>query len=337
MNVLYIGQYSEGTTSRMRATQIEQILKPFVFDVIDTNIPFFDSNKLFRSFGFRFKKGPLISKINTYIKRQFKNIEYDLIWVDKGIYMQYHTMNFLKSKTKKIVHFTPDMAFYGNSSTLFETSLPFYDFSITTKTVEEKEYLKFLPQEKLLITTQGFSKTIHKPYHKFEDKEDAVVFIGLAEPHRFEVAEALLTSGIVLYLVGKKWDSFVERHKHFDNLKFLGDAIYDEAYSKLISSSKFALGLLSKNFPELHTTRTFEIPACGTALLTEKNIELDSFYSSDEVVFYKDNNDLIDRIKFYISHPSELKTLTDNGRNKVSTNGYDYESILKSLLETILR
>jgi glycosyltransferase involved in cell wall biosynthesis len=321
----------------MRATQIEQILKPYVFDVIDTNIPFFDTNKLFRSFGFRFKKGPLISKINTYIKRQFKDLEYDLIWVDKGVYLQPRTMNFLKCKTKQIVHFTPDMAFYENRSKLFEKTLPFYDFSITTKTIEEKEYLKFLPQEKLLITTQGFSKTIHKPYHKFEDKLDAVVFIGLAEPYRFEVAKALLDSGIVLHLVGKKWDSFVKRHGHLNNFKFLGEALHDEAYSKLISSSKFALGLLSKRFPELHTTRTFEIPACGTALLTEKNVELDSYYSSDEVVFYKNNNELIERINFYINHPLELKALTDKGRNKVLKEGYDYESILRSLLETILK
>jgi spore maturation protein CgeB len=335
MNVLYIGQYSEGTTSRMRATEIEQILKPYIFDVINTNIPFFDTNKLFRSFGFRFKKGPLVSKINAYIKKQIKNIEYDLIWVDKGIYIAPNTMNFLRSKTKKIVHFTPDMAFYGNSSKLFEKTLPFYDFSITTKTCETREYLKFVSQDKLLTTTQGFSKMIHKPFHKFEDKDDAVVFIGLGEPHRYKVAETLLNAGITLHLVGKKWDSFIETHKHFDNLIFLGNAIYDEAYSKLISSSKFALGLLSKNFPELHTTRTFEIPACGTALLTEKNTELESFYRNDEVIFYENNADLVDKIKYYLSHTSELKMLTEKGRIVVTNEGYDYESLIRNILKKI--
>ena len=36
---------------------------------------------------------------------------------------------------------------------------------------------------------------------------------------------------------------------------------------------KWPGGLLAKWVPELHTTRTFEIPACGTALVTERNSE----------------------------------------------------------------
>ena len=134
MKILYIGQYSKGTTSRMRALQIEHILKPVVFDVIDTNIPFYNINKVFRSIGFRLKKGPLISKLNVYIKDNFKTIDYDLIWVDKGIYIQLDIIKLLKTSAKTIVHYTPDMAFYGNRSKLFEKSLPYYDYSITTKT-----------------------------------------------------------------------------------------------------------------------------------------------------------------------------------------------------------
>ena len=52
---------------------------------------------------------------------------------------------------------------------------------------------------------------------------------------------------------------------------------YIEEYAKIISLSYFGLGLLSNWVPELHTTRTFEIPACNTCLITPKTIEIANF------------------------------------------------------------
>lgn len=337
MRVLYIGQYTKGTTSRMRALQIENILKPVHFQVIDTNVPFMEISKILRSLGFYFKRGPLVSKINNYIRSQIDHHKYDLIWIDKGVYMEISTMEILKEKSVKLVHYTPDMAFYANQSRYFRKSLSFYDYCISTKSAEATSYLKFIPQEKLLMTTQGFEANIHKPFHNFDDKEDAVVFIGLAEQHRFDIADELLEAGIQFKLVGKKWSSFVKRHQNDDNFEFLGEVAYDEEYSQLISSCKFSLGFLSKNFPEYHTTRTFEILACGTALLTEENPETLAFFEEDEVIFYKNTEELVEKIRYYMSHDEELKKLIQKGREKVVCSGYDYHSILSKLLEKILK
>lgn len=333
---LYIGQYSEGTTSRMRANQLVALLKPNNAEIIDTHVPFLKTNKLIRSFGFRYKLGPLIKTVNDYIQQNLKSEYYDLIWVDKGVYIKPNVLAELKRKAGKIIHYTPDMAFYENNSRYFEETMKDYDYCITTKTAEIKEYLKRIPESKLLITTQGFSKDIHKPFHQFKDKDDAVVFIGLAEPHRFRILEKLLQAGINIKLVGKKWESFLEQHKHCEHLTFLGNSIYDEEYGKLISSSKFSVGLLSKRFLEFHTTRTLEIPACGTALLTEKNQEIASYYNDNEVIFYKDPDDLVKKIKYYLNHSDELEKLINRGKHKVYSNGYDYESILGELLKRIL-
>lgn len=45
----------------------------------------------------------------------------------------------------------------------------------------------------------------------------------------------------------------------------------------------FARGALSRRFPERHTTRTFEIPACGTVLITEWNEEISVFLGEKSV------------------------------------------------------
>ena len=338
MKVLYIGQYSSGTTSKMRADILRELLIPSKFEVIDTHVPFYKTSKIWRSIGFRYKIGRLISETNNYVLEELKKLNlfnFDVIWIDKGIFFKPSTLKFLKKQTIKLVHFTPDMAFYQNKSKLFEKSMPFYDFLVTTKTSELKFYRKKVDNEKIILTTQGFSKTIHKSFHKFEDKNDAVVFIGLAEPHRLSIAERILDSKINLKLVGKGWGKFVEKYKGNKNLTYLGETIYDDEYSKLISSSMFGLGLLSKRFPELHTTRTFEIPACRTALLTERNQETQSFFQETEAIFYDDTDELIKKVKYYQEDTNELELITRRGYDRVNLEGYDYYSLLKNIIVKI--
>lgn len=337
MKVLYIGQYSEGTTSKMRADYIKFILKPKSFDVIDIHIPFYETPRLTRSIGFRYKKGPLISNIQKFISSELMKASdfYDLIWVDKGVFINLDNTLKLKNYAGKLVHYTPDMAFFENQSKYFEKAINIYDFIITTKSAEIEKYKEFVSVHKLVKTTQGFSKDKHFPITQFENKDDSVAFIGLAEKHRFELIEHLINNNIHVKVAGMGWKKFVKKNSENPFLSYYGNGIYGEDYSKFISSSKFGLGALAKRIPEFHTTRTFEIPACGTALLTEKNQETSSFFKDDEVIFYSSKEEIVEKINYYFNHQNELKTVTKKGLDRVNTDGYDYESILNNILNKI--
>jgi spore maturation protein CgeB len=332
MRVLYIGQYSYGTTSRMRGESIR--LSPFVkcFNYIDTNIPFFKCNKLWQSVGFRYKIGPLIPQINKYILNKIDSKKYDLIWVDKGIFIKPETLIKLKNQCDKIIHYTPDAAFYQNKSVLFERCIILYDYLITTKSFEKIKYLNFVSEYKLFFTTQGYDETIHKPIVPFPEKNDAVVFIGLYEPAREHIIKSLIEAKIPVHIGGMGWSKFLKQNKS-DLLSFLGERVIGENYAQSISACKFGLGILSKKFPELHTTRTFEMPACGTALLTERNSETTRFYSDSDVIFYSDVEELINKVRHYIADDSSLKSLTHNGRLK--SKAYSYQNIIPSLIKQI--
>ncbi|MGE4569220.1 MAG: glycosyltransferase [Bacteroidales bacterium] len=331
MKLLYIGQFTPGTTSRMRGETLRSVLKPEQFDVADIHIPFFSTSRLFRSLGFRFKKGPLIWKINQYVMAQAGS-HYDLIWVDKGVFVTAETLKQLRQRATTLVHYTPDTAFYENSSDHFFRALPLYDYVITTKSFDLERYKQLVAVEKMLYVPQGFDKTLHYSRNRFEDKEPYVAFIGLNEPSREQVVTALLQNGIPVRLAGKGWQRYVANNR-LEGLEFLGESLVSEAYVTVISEAMFSLGLLSKRFPELHTTRTFEIPACGTALLTERNAETAHYYSEDEVIFYETPSDLIEKIRYYLSNPSELKALTLRGYQKVHAQGFDYQSQLALLCE----
>ncbi len=270
MNILYIGQYTPGTTSKMRADQLKNILsssskgdKEVSFAIIDTHVPFHRCHRFWRSIGFRYKRGPLIKYINRYIISEIKGLSqkplsqppspasyklqakpYKLIWIDKAIFLTPQTTAYLKSLCDKLVHFTPDMAFYSNYSNHFIKSLPYYDFLISTKTAEKDHYLKCVSENRLVFTTQGYDKSIHHPNVPFHQKENSVAFIGLCEPSREAIVERLINNAIKVKIAGKGWHNFIKKHSSNKMLSFYGEGLFLKEYTNFLSSSYFSIGLL---------------------------------------------------------------------------------------------
>lgn len=258
-----------------------------------------------------------------------------MVWADKAIFLTPKTTKHLKSLTDKLVHFTPDPAFTFHQSHLFRRSLTNYDFAITTKKYELSYFEAHLKKEQIIYATQGFDTNLHQPITKFNEKKDGLLFIGHHEKEREMFVQKMIESKIPVSIAGIKWEPFVAKNKENFYLNYLGDGIYGQEYVKAISAFQFSWGSVSKWIPELHTTRTFEIPACGTALITERNEETTSFFTEEEVIFYDSIEEMIDKIKYYQSHPDKLELLTLKGTKRVNKDGRDYESILRKVLEEI--
>lgn len=335
MKILYIGQFTEGTTSKMRAQRLKLICNCSVFDILDTHIPFFKTKQPFRSLGFKYKIGPLVKNTNEFIKSKLKKLQYDIIWIDKGVYMNSSTMSLLRSKTDCLVHFTPDPAFAFHKSKLFNKSIAYYDFLITTKSYEMSDYHEHTSLNNVILTTQGFDKNLHKPKMENFKNKTGFLFIGHHEDEREEIIQALLDARVSITLAGIRWENFYQKNKTNPKLNYLGNGIYGENYVKEIQNAKIGWGAISKWVPELHTTRTFEIPACGTALLTEKNNETSKFFTDSDVIFYESKKTLIDKTIHYLKFDEDLQRITLNGLNSVNKNGFDYDSILKKILNEI--
>jgi spore maturation protein CgeB len=336
MKVLYIGHYNQGSTSRMRGEYLGEILNPIFFKVINIDIPMKDTNRLFRSIGWRYKIGPLINNINKFVLNEIMHDWiYDIVWIDKGVFIKPDNIKKLKTRNNKVIHFTPDPAFTYHQSSLFQAAIPFYDFCVTTKSFEVDEYIKFKCRN-VIYCTQGFDSRVHRPYHFFAQKSIDVSFVGHFEMERANLIQTLIDNGIEVVLAGIKWQKFVAKNKNNSNLNYLGNGIFGIEYAKLISSSFFSLGLISNWVPEKHTTRTFEIPACGTCLISPSNDEIRSFYSDDEVLFYESTEEIPNMIHRHLQDKKKLQQITDAGSLRVHQGNYEYKKILYSLILKIL-
>lgn len=334
-SALYIGIYTYGSTSKMRADKMRGLLPDWNFEIIDTDVPYEKAPHILKSLAFRYKIGPLIRTINQYVISNLQKDCYDLIWVDKAIFITKETTKLLRKKAKVLVHYTPDPAFTFHKSKHFYASMPLYDFMITTKSYEINDFLTIMKDKnRVIYCTQGFDKNIHRPIVAWENKK-GVGFIGHHEVSREEPVKALLQAGVDVLLAGRKWESFVDQN-NYANLHYIGGSVEGEDYVKAISSCLLAWGAVSKWIPEKHTTRTFEIPACKTALLTERNSEIESFFSDEDVIFYNDIDDMVFKVKYYLDHKDELQSIVENGYNVVQTKGFDFESIMRNLLAKVL-
>lgn len=333
MKILYIGHYNEGSTSRMRGEQLRRILPATEFIAVNIDVPLRSTPKWIRSLGWRYKAGPLIRNIDTYLRAETKGIgDVDLVWIDKGVFIKPGFISELRQKTPLLVHYTPDPAFAYHRSKLFYSALAHYDYCVTTKSFELDDYQKF--GVNTILATQGYDPMIHRPTHFFNEKR-GVAFIGHREDDREEVIAKLLEAQLPVKVAGIYWQRFAFRYRHHPQFSYVGKGVFGPDYAKMISGAYFGLGFLSKIVPELHTTRTFEIPACGTALITEDNKEIRGFYDENEAVFFQHPNDIIEKIKFGLANKEWLRHLTENGRTKVTSLGMDYESILARVIRQI--
>lgn len=335
MNALYIGILTKGTTSRMRGDVLSNLLPLLEWQFIDTDQSFREAKRLWKSLAFRFKFGQLVNIINLDIVEKTKNKEYELIWVDKGVYLWKETIEHLRKRTNFLVHYTPDTAFFANQSRHFYKTADQYDLLVTTKSFELEKYKKIAHYDRIYLTTQAYDSNLHIPPKKIVSKKKDTVFIGLHERDREKCIETLLSSGIPVRLGGQGWSSFVKRHRSNDLLNYLGSHVFGDKYVQAYTSTMVGLGLLSKRFPELHTTRTFEIPAMGTLLATERNIDTCKFFNENEALFFSDYQELALKLNTLLNDKKRIENISFKGNHRVISGAYNYNSILSKILQKL--
>jgi len=332
MKVLFVGPYSKGSTSLMRVKCIIAKLNLVQIKLIDIEVPFFQYSRVSRSLASRYKIGPLMGGINRYIIQQLNgDFEYDLVWVDKGVYIDPKVIQKLRKVSKMLLHYTPDPAFTFHRSRFFFEAISFYDYCITTKSFEIQDYIK-AGAKQIIYCTQGYDKMLHKPYHTFMAKDKDVSFVGHYEKYRGTIIKKLIETGVDVHVAGFKWKHFYKKNSNNINLHFHGDGIFGEDYAKFISSSYISLGLVSKWIPELHTTRTMEIPACGTLLVTELNNETIELFEKDEAVFFEDIDELTQKIGSLLKDKDTIEEYIIKANKRLAISKYDYESIVFEIL-----
>lgn len=332
LRILYIGCLGqEETTLR----ELGCTILPF-----DTDPYIKRGNRLSRSIEYRLAWGPSVSALNNAICSMAETKEYEWVWIDKGIWVYPETVEFLKRNNKAIlVHYTPDPAIIDCKTRHFVNSIPKYDVLITTKRYELQKYKEY-GSKNVIFTHQGYYPNTYKPYEVERELarklESDVCFVGHCEPHYYYRLKAVSRVVNKLSVWGDSWHRKTYFHPWLKKV-YGGRGIWHTEYAKAICCTKIGLCLLCKRHPDQSTTRTYEIAACGTFMLAERTDEhRELFEEGKEAEFFGSDEELIDKIKYYLSHDNERKRIAAAGRERCIKSGYSNNERFKEVINKIL-
>lgn len=343
LRILSIGGFS-GLGESNTCLQRDSILQTLgdVDHVDTTSVPF---NIWYRICNKLFQWGlsisvPDLCGTNKQIKEKVRSNRYDIIWIDKGLVISEDTFMAIKKYVPqaKIIGYSPDyMCARHNQTKAFLASLKFYDTYVTTKSYSVSG-LYSLGCKDVYLVGNSYQEGFHKPYvlTSFELRKYGcdVGFIGAWEKERSDSIIYLAENGIKVKVWGsKEWKNICVNH---ENIEFGGRELHDENYCKAICGCKISLCFLRKINLDLQTTRSIEIPACGSFMLAERTQEhLALFEESKEAAYFSSNEELLQKCRYYLEHDKERKKIAAAGHERCINSGYSNNNRIKAVIDYV--
>lgn len=335
--IFYAGKLPPGSTTLARLHALEALgCEIMDYDVswAITKLP-----RLERTLLARRNLGRTIPALNKAILQAAENADFDLAWIDKGVWIYPQTVRTLKQRSKRgvVVHYTPDSQFTDNRSRHFFRSVPHYDLLVTTKTFEIPEYHRHGANDVILVQ-QGYGARFANAdkLAPRSDLESDISFIGHCQPHYARLLERVAQLPVTLKIWGPHWTRFAKHHAWAARC-VQSDGLWEDDYPRALRSTKIALGLLSKRIPETTTTRTFEIPATGTFMLAERTPDHEALFADgQEAAYFDDADDLVAKIGTYLANDTRRTTIAAAGRQRCLTSGYSLEHQLERVIANVL-
>ncbi len=300
----------------------------------------------------KFLFGPRLASLNSDLISVAQKQEPDLIFIYRGTHVYPKTIRRIKNKLPNclIYGYNNDNPFSsGHPSWLwrnFLRSLPAYDIVFAYRHENLRDFLRMGAKKALLLRSwylPEFHKFSFLPHPSEKQYECDCVFVGHFEDDgRTACIEILLENKVNVRVFGpykglgkSGWDVPVKKSEILQRLLPI-NYLTGRSYVDAISSTPIALCFLSKLNHDTYTRRCFEIPAIGAALFSEYSDDLATlFVDGEEAVFFRNKNELLEKVVYYLAHPNELDCLRRRGHERVVRDGHDIYTRLSSVVELV--
>jgi hypothetical protein len=280
-----------------------------------------------------------LAHANESIRSEVARDAPDVLWIDKGLAISASTLRAVRAQCPNcvIVGYSPDdMMNSGNQSRHFFDGLPEYDVYFTTKSYGVAE-LKGLGAKSVHFVGNAYDPETHRPVvlSDLERSElgGAVGFIGQWERARAASICALAQADVRVRVWGEDWS---KSRCHSPLLRIEGRSLWSGAYAKALCAFDINLCFLRKASRDMQTTRTMEIPACGGFMLAERTAEhLALFDEGKEAEFFSSDEELVEKVRYYISHPEERSAIANAGRQRCLRSGYSNQARMHEMMRIV--
>jgi spore maturation protein CgeB len=208
---------------------------------------------------------------------------------------------------------------------------PVYNFSLVPEKFRLSDYRSI--GANAIYCQEAANPDIYFPQAEPELYEAG--FVGQAYGERPSLIEWLVSHGIEARVWGSGWEHFQKRRPSLWPARWkqispaipsrlIGGVLSDQDVVRTFHRTKVNLGFAACWTEEGATERItqirlrdFEVPMSGAFYLTEYQDELRDFFEIDsEIVCYRNREELLDKVRFYLGHPDLRIKIRQAGRER---------------------
>ena len=276
-----------------------------------------------------------LAGVNRQLLAVARSFAPDLVWLEKGLTVEASTLRALRARWPGVtlVNYSGDDMFnVRNQSRQWLACLPLYDLNVTTKTFNVPE-LWAAGARDVFHVDKSFDPRIHRPMPVTPDVRarlgGEVGFVGWPEAERAASMTHLARHGVAVRI----WGPWRRTRRSHPNLRIEGRPVWSDDYASALSAFRINLCFLRKRNRDRVTTRSVEIPACGGFMLAERTDEHLALFEEDrEAVYFSTDAELLDKVRWYLSHEAARARIAGAGRRRCLRSGYNYERRLQAVL-----
>ncbi len=327
---------------------------------VHTAAPWARASWLMRRAQRALERGPAVNEVNDAVLRTAGEFRPDLVWTEKQEFLRADTIHALRASGARIAHFTPDPYFtlQWKRTRLMDAAIGEFDVLVYCKSYERQAYEAL--GKPLVYMPLGYCDEVHRPMPSSDARWTCTVgFLGGWEPRRERLLRAVATTGADLKFFGGYWEflgdgrwtprraailrqlaggeMFTVRRDDVLARAHQGGEVYADDYARALTGAGIGLGFLRQVCPDQHTTRSFEIPACGSMLLADRTHEHQEFFEEGaEAEFFGSVDELLDKIAFYGANDAARDRIARAGRERCVRSSYAYIHRLRTAVRDLM-
>lgn len=337
--ILYVGELSDGATAGHRL----EALRDLGLEVVGLDHDQFSRSAIPKVDGLirRFPIWPATRGYGKAVLKLAERHDAGVVWFDKPTLLDPAILTELRRQDRYTVHYTVDDATGRAPEWSFRNILagiPAFDLSLVSRRISVEEYQARGAQD-VRYFQLAYDDDLHRPPP--EDWSEAnrpidVMFIGGAHDDRPGFLERLWREhGIRTHVLGgDPWRPAFAPDARKALLR--GPPVYGEAYTRAIWSAKICLSFITHGNRDDVAHRSFELAACGAAVVAERSFEQESVFEPDlEMVFFSSVEECAAAINRLVGDPARRLALGEAARARALRDGYGNRATLKRVLDYI--
>jgi spore maturation protein CgeB len=268
-------------------------------------------------------RGVLVDQRSRTLLKDAASFRPDVVIVVKGLEIPSAVLHGLRGAGSRLVNILTDspVVYPGVGDRARLDALGAYDLVVTFG----RSFIPVLYQmgagrvERLPF---AYDPELHYPRQLTpEDKRQyasPVAYMGCWGPLQERWLPAVIPFGLRIYGIG--WGHLPLGHPL---RACIGQAGWGEEFPKACAGAGLVVNFIRAEHNCGHSMKTFEVPACGAVHFVNRTEEQLEFFAEEEGTLYFDTpEELLEKVRFGLSHPGWLEAVRTKGIEKVKPHTY---------------